>query len=94
MFVILNIVYIVLAIVDITQSLVQFSSRWILQIINGIFKHLQKLVKCFSETAIFTFLNTPLSVSFSFLNKLDLYLKDVELFVGTLPGFPSPAKDD
>ena len=86
MFVILNVVS---AIVDITQSLVQFNSRWILQLINGISKGLQKLLKYFSETAIFTFLNTPLSTAVSGLKKLDLYLKDAELFVKTLSGYPA-----
>ena len=67
MFVILNFVS---AIVDITQSLVQFNSRWILQVINGISKDLQKLLKYFKETAIFTFLNTPVSPSVSGLRKI------------------------
>ena len=85
MFVILNVVS---TIVYITQSLVQFNSRWILQLINGISKDLQKLLKYFSGTAIFTSLNTPLSAAVSGLKKLDLYLKDVELAVETLSGFP------
>ena len=84
MFVILNIVS---AIADITQSLVQFNSRWILQLINGISKELQKLLEYFSGTAIFTFLNTPLSAAVSGLTKLDLYLKDVELAVETCQDF-------
>ena len=41
----------------------------------------------FSGTAIFTSLNTPLSVAVSGLKRLDLYLKDVELAVETLSGF-------
>ena len=86
MFVILNVVS---AIVDITQSLLQFNSRWILQLINGISKYLQKLFKYFSETAFFTSLNTPLSSAVSGLKKLDLYLKDDESAVVTLAGFPS-----
>ena len=45
--------------------------------INGISKDLQKLLKYFSETAIFTFSNTPLSASISGSKKLDLYSKDV-----------------
>ena len=84
-FVILNVVS---AIVDITQSLVQFNSRWILQLINGISKDLQKLLKYFSGTAIFTFLNTPLSAAVSDLKKLDLYLKNDESAVVELAGFP------
>ena len=86
MFVILNFVS---AIVDITQSLVQFNSRLILQLINGISKDLQKLLKYFSGTAIFTSLNTPLSAAVSGLKKLHWYLKDVELAVETSLGFPA-----
>ena len=56
--------------------------------INGISKDLQNLLKYFSRTAIFTFLNTPLSAASKGLKKLDLYLKDVELAVETLPEFP------
>ena len=76
------------AIVDITQSLLQFNLRWILQLINGISKDLQKSVKYISETAIFTFLNTPLSAAVSDLKKLDLYLKKDESAVVELAGFP------
>ena len=83
-FVILNFVS---AIVDITQSLVQFNSRWILQLINGISDDLQKLLKYFSGTAIFTSLNTPPSASSSVLKKCDLYLKDDEPAVVTLGGY-------
>ena len=86
MFVVLNVVS---ATVGITQSLLQFNSRWILQLINGISNDLQKLLKYFSGTAVFTFLNTPLSSAVSGLKKLDSYLKDVELSVVTLSGFPS-----
>ena len=64
------------AIVDITQSLVQFNSRWILQLINGISKDFQSLLKCFSLTAIFAFSNTPFSAA------------SVELAVETFLGFP------
>ena len=52
--------------------------------INGISKDLQNFLKYFSRTAIFTFLNTPLSAASKGLKKLDLYLKDVELVVETL----------
>ena len=84
-FVILNFVS---AIVDITQSLVQSKSICILQLINGICKDLQKLLKYFSGTAIFTFLNTILlSTEIDSPMKLDLYVKDVELTVETLSGF-------
>ena len=86
MFVILNVVS---AIVNITQSLLQFNWRWILQLINGISNGLQKLLKYFSGKAIFTFLNTPLSAEVSSLKKLDLYLKDVELVVEMLSEFPA-----
>ena len=82
MFGILNVVS---AIVDITQSLVQFNSRWILQLINGIDNVLQKLLKYFSGTAIFTFLNTTLpSTIVDSPMKLDLYLNDDEPSVVTL----------
>ena len=57
--------------------------------INGISKDLQKLPKYFSGTAIFTFLNMPLSAVPKGSKKLDLYLKDVELAVETLSGFPA-----
>ena len=82
------------AIVSITQSLVQFNSRWILQLINGISKDLQKLLKYFSGTTIFTFLNTPLSSSVCGLKKLNLYLKDDELAAETLSGFLTAVADD
>ena len=49
------------AIFDVTQNLVQLNSRWVLRLINGISNDLQKLLKHFRETAIFKFLNTPLS---------------------------------
>ena len=85
MFVISNVVS---AIADVIQSLLQFSSRLIFQLINGISKDLQKLLKYFSGTAIFTFLNTPLSAAVSDLKKLDLYLKNDESAVVELAGFP------
>ena len=44
---------------DITQFLVQFNSRWILQLINGISEDLQKLLKYLSRTATFTALVLP-----------------------------------
>ena len=90
-FVILNVVS---AIVDITQSSLQFNSRWILQLINGIFKDLQKLLKYSSGTAIFTPFNTPLSSAVSGLKKLDFYLKDVKLVVETLSGLQAFGTDD
>ena len=49
-----------LAIVGLTRSLIQSNMRWILQLINGIPKYLQKLLKYFSGTAIFTYVNNPL----------------------------------
>ena len=74
---------------DITQSILQFNARSILQLINGISKDLQKLLKYFSGTVIFTFLNTLLpSTAVDFPVKLDFYLKDVELAVDALSGFP------
>ena len=49
-----------------------------------------KLLKDFSGTAIFTFLNTLLSsIAIDFPMKLDLYLKDAELLLETLSGFPA-----
>ena len=57
--------------------------------IDGISKGLQKLLKYFSGTAIFTFLNAPLLAFPSVLKKLDLYLKDDESAVVKLAGFPS-----
>ena len=74
---------------DITKCLVEFNLRSILQLINSICNNFQKLLKYFSGTAIFVFLNTPLSSLDSFLKKLDLYLKDIELVVVTL-GFITP----
>ena len=77
------------AIADITQLLLQFNSKWILQLINSISKDLQKLLKYFSGTAIFTSLNTPLSAEVSCLKKPDFYLKDVKLSIETLSGLPA-----
>ena len=45
---------------DIAQCLVQFSSRWILLLINGISNDLKKLDKYLIGTTIFAFFNTPL----------------------------------
>ena len=54
------------------------------------FKDLQKLLKYYSGTAIFTFLNNLSSAAaIDSPMKLDLYLKDVELAVKTLSEFPS-----
>ena len=87
MFVILKFVS---AIVDITESILQFNSRWILLNGNGISNDLQKLLKYFSGTVIFTFLNTLLpSTAVDSPMKLDLYLKDDELVVEALSGFPA-----
>ena len=91
MFVISNVVS---AIADVIQSLLQFSSRLIFQLINGISKDLQKLLKYFSGTAIFTFLNAPLSAVVSGLKKVDLYLKDAELSTETLSGCPAAVTGD
>ena len=55
---------------------------------NGISKDLRKFLKCFSGTAIFMFLNTPLSVSATRF-KNHWYLKDDELSTETLSGFPA-----
>ena len=48
---------------------------------------LQKLLKSFNETAIFAFRNTPLLAGFSKIPYL--YLKDDELAVLKLLGFPA-----
>ena len=57
---------------------------------NGISNDLQKLLKHFSGTPIFTSLNIllPAKTVYSPM-RLDLYLEDVELAVETLSGFPS-----
>ena len=57
--------------------------------INGLSKDLQKLLKHFNGTTVFTFLNTPLSEASKGLKKRDLYLKDDELFVETSSEFPA-----
>ena len=80
---------VVSAIVDITQSLLQFHSRLILQLINCISNVLQKLLKYFRGTTIFTSLNTLLLLTaVDSPMKLNLYLKDDELSTETLSGFP------
>ena len=56
--------------------------------INGISNDLQKLLKYFSGTAIFTSLSTPVSSAVSGLKKLHLYLKGDESSAVTLAGFP------
>ena len=91
MFVILNVVSVT---VDIMQSLLQSNSRRILQSINCISKDLQKLLKYFSGTVIFTFLNTPLSAAVSGLKKLVLHLKDNESAVETSTRFSAFATGD
>ena len=75
--------------IDITQFLAQLNSIWIFQLLNGISHDIQKLLNYFSGKAIFAFLTTlllPPATKSS--NKLDLYLKDVELVVLTLTGTP------
>ena len=47
-----------------------------------------KVSKNYSNILV-KFLNTPLSTAVSGLKKLDLYLKDAELFVKTLSGYPA-----
>ena len=61
---------------DITQLLLQFNWRWILELINGISRDLKKSFRYFSGTGLFTFSNVP---SADFFMKFDLYSKDVEL---------------
>ena len=92
MFVILNFIS---AVVGIIQSLLQSNLRWILQLINSISNNLKKLLKYFSGTAIFTFLNTLLpSAAVDSPMKLDLYFKNVELTVEKLSGFPASNTGD
>ena len=77
-----HVVFVILNFVSAIESIC------ILQLLNGISKDLQKLLKYFSGTAIFTFLNTILlSTVIDSPMKLDLYVKDVELTVETLSGF-------
>ena len=45
------------------------------------------MLRYFNGTAIFALINTPSSAGFPKI--LDLYLKDDELFVETLSGFPA-----
>ena len=60
-----------------------------LQLNNGISNDLKKLDRYFKGTIIFAFSSTPLSPTAVRLPKiLDLYLKDVELKLVTLAGFP------
>ena len=61
-----------------TQFLEQVKINSSSQLINGIFKPLQKLLKCFSWIKIFAFVNESLS-SGIFPAILALYLKDSEL---------------
>ena len=86
-----NVVFVILnsvfpAISDITQFLVQFNSRGMLQLIKGTSNDLQKLLIYFSGTTIYAFINTPSSAGLPKI--LDLYLNDVELIVETLSEFP------
>ena len=63
----------------------------ILQLIKIISNDLKKLLKYFSGTTIFTFYNDlslPLA-AVAFPTILDLCLKDNELFITTLIGFPA-----
>ena len=67
---------------DITQFLLQFNSKSILQLISGISNGLKKLDRYFKETAIFLSLNFLLAPSaVHSLKRLGLHLKDVELSV-------------
>ena len=87
-FVILNSVF--PATLDITQSLAQLNSRWILQLIKGICDDFQKLLRYYSGTAIFEPINTPLLPTVAGFPKiLDLYLNNVELSAVTLLELPS-----
>ena len=87
-FVILNSMF--PATLDITQSLAQLNSRWILQLIKGICDDFQKLLRYYSGTAIFEPFNTPLLPTVAGYPKiLELYLNNVELSVATLSELPS-----
>ena len=61
-----------------TQFLDQVKINSTSHLINGIFKPLQKLLKCFSGITTFAFVNESLS-SGAFPTILVLYLKDSEL---------------
>ena len=61
-----------------TQFFDQVKINSSLQLINGIFKTLQKLLKCFSGITTFAFVNESLS-SDVFPTMLVLFLKDSEL---------------
>ena len=61
-----------------TQFLDQFKINSVSQLINGIFKAPQKLLKCFSGITTFAFVNESLS-SGVFPTMFVLYLKDSEL---------------
>ena len=61
-----------------TQFLDQVKINSTTQLMNGIFKSLQKLLKCFSRITTFAFVNQSLS-SGVFPAILALYLKDSEL---------------
>ena len=93
LFVILNVILVVSGtfwpspLSDITQFLVQFNARWILQLIKGLFNDLQILLKYFSRTTIFAFYNVPPAAAFPKI--LDFYLKHDEIFLETLSGFPA-----
>ena len=60
------------------QFLDQVKINYTSQLINGIFKALQKLLKCFSRITTFEFVNESLSFGV-FPTILVLYSKDLEL---------------
>ena len=63
------------------QSLIEFNSRSVLQLINGISNDLQKLLKYFNGTIIFVLFTKlfPSVASVAFPTRLALYLNDLEL---------------
>ena len=64
------------------QSSIQFNSRWILQLINGISRDLRKLLRQFNGTTIYVFfteLFVLLTASAVFPTRAALYLNDWEL---------------
>ena len=65
---------------DKTQYFVHLSFNSTLQLINGVSRDLQKLLKYFNGTAIIAFPKTPFAPSATvFSNNLALYLEDLKL---------------
>ena len=72
---------------DKMQPSIEFNSRWVLQLINGISNDLQELLKYFNGTTtfiLFTKLFSP-AASAVFPTRAALYLNDLELKTLLLP---------